>query len=85
MFDSLVDRSLLQRSRGRFRALETVREYGIERLAEQGELVDARTSQARFMARRAGEMDTLLRGSGSWRPSPGSTTRKTTSRARSAT
>jgi predicted ATPase len=63
VFDSLVDRSLLQRSRGRFRALETVREYGIERLAERGELVHARTAQARYMSERASEIDRLLRGS----------------------
>jgi len=62
VFDSLVDRSLLQRSRGRFRALETIREYGLERLTEVGELVEARTAQARYMGRRAREMDRLLRG-----------------------
>jgi predicted ATPase len=62
IFDSLVDRSLLQRSRGRFRALETIREYGLERLAEAGELLDARTAQGQYMSRRAREMDRLLRG-----------------------
>jgi predicted ATPase len=62
VFDALVDRSLLQRTRGRFRALETIREYGIERLAERGELVDARTTQARYMMKRAQEFDRLLRG-----------------------
>jgi predicted ATPase len=62
VFDSLTDRSLLQRSRGRFRALETVREYGIERLSESGELSDALVTQARFMVGRAREMDRLLRG-----------------------
>ena len=62
VFDSLVDRSLLQRSRGRFRALETIREYGLERLSEAGELLEARTAQAQYMSRRAGEMDRLLRG-----------------------
>ena len=62
IFDSLVDRSLLQRSRGRFRALETIREYGLERLAEAGELAPARTAQAIYMSRRAHEMDRLLRG-----------------------
>ena len=64
VFDSLVDRSLLQRSRGRFRALETIREYGIERLAEAGELVAARAAQANFMADRAREFDRMLRGPG---------------------
>jgi predicted ATPase len=62
VFDSLVDKSLLTRSRGRFRALETIREYGIERLAESGELADAREAQARYLTRRAGEFDRLLRG-----------------------
>jgi predicted ATPase len=62
VFDSLVDRSLLQRSRGRFRALETVREYGIDRLSEAGGLAGALVAQARFMVRRAREMDAQLRG-----------------------
>jgi predicted ATPase len=62
VFDSLVDRSLIQRSRGRLRALETVREYGIGRLSEDGELTSALTVQARFLARRAREMDSALRG-----------------------
>jgi len=62
VFDSLVDRSLLQRSGGRFRALETIREYGLGRLADAGELADALTIQARFMARRARAMDDDIRG-----------------------
>jgi predicted ATPase len=62
VFDSLVDRSLLQRSRGRFRALETIREYGIELLAEREELPAARAVQASVMADRAVEFDRLLRG-----------------------
>ncbi|TPW78446.1 ATPase [Schumannella sp. 10F1B-5-1] len=33
VFDALVDRSLVQRARGRFRTLETIREYGIARLS----------------------------------------------------
>jgi len=62
VLDSLVDRSLLQRSRGRYRTLETIREYGIERLAEQGRAADARAMQARHQASRAVEFDSLLRG-----------------------
>jgi predicted ATPase len=62
VFDSLVDKSLLQRSRGRFRALETIREYGFERLSEAGEQVDARQLQARLIESRAVEFDRLLRG-----------------------
>jgi predicted ATPase len=62
VFDRLVDRSLLQRSRGRFRALETVREYGIERLASAGTLQQARHIQASHLVERATVYDTLLRG-----------------------
>jgi predicted ATPase len=62
VFDSLVDRSLLQRTRGRFRALETVREYGIGRLSESGGLSAAREAQASFVTRHAEQMDRKLRG-----------------------
>jgi predicted ATPase len=62
VFDSLIDRSLIQRSRGRLRALETVREYGIDRLSETGGLSKALVAQARFMTRRAREVDRTLRG-----------------------
>jgi predicted ATPase len=61
-FDSLVDKSLLQRSRGRYRALETIREYGLERLAEESRTQQARAVQARHETDRAVEMDRLLRG-----------------------
>lgn len=64
VFDSLVDRSLLQRSRGRYRALETIREYGVERLAESGDLAAAREAQARFIADQAVRYDRMLRGPG---------------------
>ncbi|PPF85579.1 hypothetical protein C5B96_05795 [Subtercola sp. Z020] len=62
VFDTLVDRSLLQRIRGRYRALETIREYGVERILAAGGLVDARTAQAQYMVQRAEEFDHLLRG-----------------------
>ena len=62
IFDSLVDKSLLQRSRGRYRTLETIREYGIEKLAETGRIADARELQACHAASRAQEVDRLLRG-----------------------
>jgi predicted ATPase len=62
VFDALTDRSLLQRSRGRFRALETVREYGISRLSESAELPAALTTLSRFMSVRARPMDQMLRG-----------------------
>jgi predicted ATPase len=62
VFDSLVDKSLVQRSRGRYRTLETIREYGIERLAEQQETAEARTVQATFERDRARAVDRLMRG-----------------------
>jgi predicted ATPase len=62
VFDALIDRSLLQRSRGRYRALETIREYGIERLAESGELADARQIQVRHVLERSILSDRMLRG-----------------------
>jgi predicted ATPase len=60
-FDALVDRSLLQRSRGRYRALETIREYGIERLAEEGTLADARRTLVSHVAEHAVVRDRALR------------------------
>jgi predicted ATPase len=62
VFDSLVDRSLLQRHQGRFRALETIREYGIERLAQANELSAARDLQASHQTERAEHFDSLMRG-----------------------
>ncbi|HEY4270196.1 MAG TPA: hypothetical protein VGM94_18580 [Galbitalea sp.] len=64
VFDALVDRSLVQRSRGRFRALETIREYGIERLAEAGTLAAAREVQVRHVREHGIEYDRMLRGFG---------------------
>ncbi|MEP6478739.1 MAG: hypothetical protein ABJB03_05065, partial [Rhodoglobus sp.] len=61
-FDSLVDKSLVLRVGGRFRTLETIREYGIERLVENGDLESARTAQAEFTADRVEAHDPLLRG-----------------------
>jgi len=50
---ALVDKSLLQvagavGAEPRYRMLETLREYGIERLAERGELAATRAAHARF-------------------------------------
>ena len=59
--DALVDKSLLQRSGGRYRALETIREYGIERLVESGRLEERRLEQARWLADAALEHDAELR------------------------
>ncbi len=49
---SLLDRSLLQPAAGgtRQRMLETIREYGLERLAGRGELADWRARHAAFFA-----------------------------------
>lgn len=59
--DALVDRSLVQRSRGRYRLLETVREYGLDMLRRSGRLDAARERQAAVMADRALAQDALLR------------------------
>lgn len=64
IFDALVDRSLVQRANGRFRTLETIREFGTERLAQEGELSNARDGQARFMAKAAIVHDAALRTAG---------------------
>ncbi len=63
---ALVDKSLLQlgAEAGRYRMLETLREYGIERLAEQGTLRTARDLAAGYLAGLVAELDPRLRGSG---------------------
>ncbi|MDY7085441.1 MAG: BTAD domain-containing putative transcriptional regulator [Actinomycetota bacterium] len=63
---ALVDRSLLQLApdAGRYRMLETLREYGAERLAEQGALDDTRGLAARHLARLMARLDPELRGPG---------------------
>ena len=61
---SLVDKSLLTVVNGttaRYRMLETIREYGVERLAERGEVAAARLAHARYYAELARRMDPLLR------------------------
>ncbi|MCA6091883.1 AfsR/SARP family transcriptional regulator [Streptomyces sp. SCA3-4] len=62
----LVDRSLLQLApdTGRYRMLETIREYGLERLAEQGTLTGVRDLAARCFAGLVARHDPLLRGPG---------------------
>src|SRR5262249_32252299 len=47
---SWVEKSLLQESSGRFGMLETIGEYGQERLADRGELTAVRDSHARYFA-----------------------------------
>ena len=61
---TLVDKSLLQVVQGptlRYRMLETIREYGVERLAERGEVEAARTSHGRYFAALAGRLEPVLR------------------------
>jgi predicted ATPase/DNA-binding SARP family transcriptional activator len=60
----LVDRSLLQLApeSGRYRMLETIREYGLERLAAQGVLTGVRDLAARHLAELVARHDPLLRG-----------------------
>ncbi len=69
---SLVDKSLLQTevsrfpalAEVRFRMLETIREYGIERLAERDELAAARLAHAEHYARVVVECEPVLRSRG---------------------
>jgi hypothetical protein len=61
---ALVDRSLLQVADAgapRYRMLETLREYGIDRLAEAGELAAVKDAHARHFAALAEEADPHLR------------------------
>ncbi|GAB2622019.1 SARP family transcriptional regulator [Paractinoplanes abujensis] len=63
---ALVDRSLLQLApdAGRYRMLETLREYGTERLSEQGVLGEVRGLAARHLAALTARLDPELRGPG---------------------
>ena len=64
---SLVDKSLLVIIDGRptrYRMLETIREYGIDRLAERGEARAARTAHARHFAAVTEQADPVLRQAG---------------------
>jgi predicted ATPase/DNA-binding SARP family transcriptional activator len=61
---SLVDRSLLQvadATAPRYRMLETLREYGLERLADEGALEAARTAYAHYFAVLVDEAEPHLR------------------------
>jgi predicted ATPase/DNA-binding SARP family transcriptional activator len=59
---ALVDKSLLLRESGRYRMLVTLRAYGIERLAEEGELASVRNRHATIMAGRADELGRHYQG-----------------------
>lgn len=69
LLGSLVDKSLVQAEPWadptgggvRFRMLETIREYGIERLDERGELADLRLAHAEHYARMAVALEPLVR------------------------
>jgi predicted ATPase/DNA-binding SARP family transcriptional activator len=63
---ALVDRSLLQLASapGRYRMLETLREYGRERLVESGELGTVRDLAADYFAELAAHQDSRLHGPG---------------------
>jgi len=65
---ALVDRSLLQlvpdTAPVRYRMLETIREYGLERLEEAGELDSARAAHARYFAELAETAEPRLRRPG---------------------
>jgi predicted ATPase/DNA-binding SARP family transcriptional activator len=62
----LADRSLLQpvpdAVPARYRMLETIREYGLEKLEEAGELETTRTAHARWFAALAARAEPELRG-----------------------
>ncbi|WP_236650297.1 BTAD domain-containing putative transcriptional regulator [Kutzneria albida] len=63
---ALVDRSLLQLAPdpGRYRMLETLREYGTDRLADTGDLGTVRDLAAGYFAELMARYDPQLRGSG---------------------
>ncbi|WP_250031160.1 AfsR/SARP family transcriptional regulator [Paractinoplanes maris] len=63
LLGALVDRSLLQLAAepGRYRMLETLREYGMERLAERGELTAVRDRAARHLAALVARLEPQLR------------------------
>lgn len=62
--DALVDKSLLRRVDGRYRALETIREYGRDRLEAEHALDAERRIQLRRLADAAEERDGIIRGAG---------------------
>jgi predicted ATPase/DNA-binding SARP family transcriptional activator len=68
LLSSLADKSLLHIAEGdeepRFRMLETLREYGLERLAEQGRTRQVRDAHAAYFVRLAETAEPHLRGPG---------------------
>jgi tetratricopeptide (TPR) repeat protein len=64
LLSTLVDKSLLQVADAnglRYRMLETIREYGAERLAERGEILAVRRVHATYFAELVNEADQWLR------------------------
>ncbi|WP_280462149.1 BTAD domain-containing putative transcriptional regulator [Nocardia carnea] len=61
---ALVDKSLLEYVAGRYRMLDTVREFGIEQLAATGRLAAARSAHAHYFLELAERAEPHLRGSG---------------------
>jgi predicted ATPase len=61
LLGALVDKSLLVLAGDRYRMLETIREYGLERLAEAGETERMRVAQARYLLALATEAEPRLR------------------------
>jgi predicted ATPase/DNA-binding SARP family transcriptional activator len=61
-FDSLVENSLVVRERERYSLLETLREYGSERLRDDGTLDDVRLRHAEFFVTFAERAEPELRG-----------------------
>jgi predicted ATPase/class 3 adenylate cyclase len=69
VLQSLVDKSLLRRTDGRFRMLETIREYSLERLEKAGEAGELRRRHAEYFVGLGEEAEPhLLSGeeSGEW-------------------
>lgn len=67
ILDALVDKSLIQLTDGpgpRYRMLETIREYGLERLAEAGEIARVRKAHAECFLDLAERAAPQLRGFG---------------------
>ncbi|MFI7127302.1 BTAD domain-containing putative transcriptional regulator [Nonomuraea sp. NPDC050153] len=61
---ALVDKSLVELSGGRYRMQETVRSYGMARLAESGQDAAVRDGHVRYFLRLAEAADPELRGAG---------------------
>ncbi|MFH9067503.1 BTAD domain-containing putative transcriptional regulator [Streptomyces coeruleorubidus] len=67
VLSALVDKSLLQMTEGpetRYRMLETIREYGLERLAAEGDLTRARAWHAAHFRTLAERTEPMTRGVG---------------------